>query len=352
MTSSRDVLASRAMTRSRGKILVTGGLGNLGLSTLSYLMREGFDVRFLDLPTRANRVRAARLPKAVERAFGDVTSAKDVADAVHGVTGIVHLAALLPPTSERFGELAHRVNVAGTTRLVEAARIEKMRGPFVLASSCTVYGPAAADGRLAKVTDPTVGTDNYTRSKVEAEAIVRAAAPSPTIMRVGVAIEGARSAADPIVMRQLFEVAPDNPIELVHGEDVALAIANAVAREAAHGGTWNLGGGPSCRVTQRDLFRALERTMRLDPLPDAAFGRAPYYTCFMDTAESERVLTFQRHDYEAIVRDLGARVTLLGPLLRLVSPITRRALLRYSGPYNGEPPRPTWADLIAAEPRA
>lgn len=340
------------MTRPKGKILVTGGLGNLGLSTLAALGREGYAVRFLDLPTRANKLRAARLPKGVEHAFGDVTRKEDVDAAVRGVDAIVHLAAMLPPTSERLGDLTRRVNVHGTARLVETARAQRLTGPFLLSSSCTVYGPDAADGRLAKVTDPVVGTDHYTSTKIEAEEIVRTSAPRPTVLRVGVSIENARQASDVIVLRQMFEVAPDNPIELVHGEDVALAIARTIANEEAHGKTLNIGGGPRCRVTQRDLLRGLERTLRLAPFPEEAFGRGRAYTAYMDTEESQRLLGFQRHDYEAIVRDLGARVRGLGPLLRVAAPVTRHALLRFSGPLAGRPSRPTWAELIAAEARA
>lgn len=339
------------MTAEKGRILVTGGLGALGIATVRSLHTQGFDVRFIDLPTHGNRMRAATLPRGIERVFGDITSADDVAQAMRGVTGVVHLAAMLPPASERFGERTRRVNVDGTARLVDAARKEGVRGPFILTSSCTVYGPDASDGRVMKVTDPVVGTDHYTSTKVEAEGIVRAGASLPTILRLGVSIESARTVTDSVVLRQLFEIAPDNPIELVHADDVARAVVNAVSRAEAHGQTFNVGGGARCQVHQRDLLRALETSLAMGPLPANAFGVGRSYTCHMDTEASQRVLDFQRHDYDSIVHDLGAKLRLLRPLLGIAAPITRRVLLRYSGPLRGAPSRPTWAELIESEAR-
>jgi hypothetical protein len=266
MTSPRDVLACRAMTRRKGKILVTGGLGNLGLSTLSYLMREDFDVRFLDLPTRANRARAMRLPRGVERAFGDVTNAKDVADAVHGVTGIVHLAAPPPadvgalrraraPRERRWhhaprGGCAHREDARSLRARVFVHRLR--------AGRC---GRAAREGDRP---DHRHGQLHAQQGRGRGDRPRRGTRP-PTIMRVGVAIEA--PAVRPI--RSSCDSSSRSHPTIRSSSCTARTSRSRsrtpVAREAAHGGTWNVGGGPSCRVTQRDLFRALERTMRIDP---------------------------------------------------------------------------------------
>lgn len=328
-------------------VLVTGAFGNLGRTVVDHLVREGLRVRAFDLPAAARR-RAAALPPEVEVCAGDITRAADVERAAAGVDAVAHLAALLPPLSERQPEVARRVNVAGTRLLVEALCRQRPGAPFVLASSCSVYGPAQAARGLAGAESPTEATDVYTETKLAAEELLRASDLSWVIFRLGAAIEGSAAATDPIVLRLMFEIDPEHPIELVHGEDVARAVARALAVPAAHRRVLPIGGGASCRLTQVQLLELSLGVVGVTNLPRKAFGRAPYYTSWLDTAESQRLLDYQRHDLAAIRRDLEARFGRWRPLLRVAAPLVRRGLLRLSGPYRGAPPRPTLRDLIEA----
>lgn len=329
-------------------VLVTGAFGNLGRSVVRRLLREGQRVRAFDLPTRANRRAARTWPSEVEVMFGDLTQVGQVERAVCGVGAVIHLAAILPPLSERKPELARAVNLEGTRHLIAAAQRERADLPFVFSSSCAVYGPHAGARGLAGPDTPTEATDVYSETKLLAEALVREASLAWVILRIGAAIEDSAGATDPIVLRLMFEIDPDNPIELVHGHDVATALVRATACEAAYRKILPIGGGPSCRLRQRDLFNMSLGALGIGPLPNSAFGRAPYYTCWLDTEQSQQLLRFQEHDLAAIQRDLAARFSRLRPLTKLSAPLLRQGLLRLSGPHRRKPPRPSFRALIDA----
>ena len=333
---------------SRPLVLVTGAFGNLGRSILRELLQEGYPVRAFDLPTPENRRFAAAAPSGVEACFGDLTNEADVARAVAGVGAVLHFAGILPPLSERRPELARAVNLEGTRLLVAAAERERADMPLVFASSCSVYGPWQGVRGIARADSPTEATDHYTTTKLAAEEILRESTLAWVILRVGAAIEGSGSAGDPIVLRLMFEVAPDNPIELIHGEDVARAAVRALAVPQVHRRVLPLGGGPSCRITQREMMLASFSAMGVGKLPESAFGRAPYYTSWLDSDEAQRLLDYQRADITRIRADLRTRFGTWRPFVRPVAPLVRYALLRFSGPHCGRPPLSTMRALIDA----
>jgi hypothetical protein len=67
--------------------------------------------------------------------------------------------------------------------------------------------------------------------------------------------------------------------------------------------------------------------------PRAAFGVASYYTDWMDTAESERLLRDQRHTFATFRRDLARRLRPVRGALAPLRPLVWRSLLRFSGPW-------------------
>jgi len=329
-------------------VLVTGAAGNLGRSLVSKLLARGDRVRAFDLPTKANEKTLRRFGPNVEIMLGDVTSRADVERAVSGIDALAHLAGILPPMSERNERLARAVNLEGTRLLVGAAERMAPRCPFVFASSYTVHGPMQAVRGLATADSPTQASDVYTATKIDAERIVRSSSLAFVILRVAAAIEGSASVSDSIVLRLMFEIDPNQPIELVHGDDVATAFANAISEPRAHRRTFPIGGGPRCQLRQREMIQMTLGAIGVRDLPRSLHGAAPNYTCWLDTTEAESILRFQHHDLEAIRRDLLARLGVAAHLARFASPLVRAYLLHHSGPYNGAPARPTFRDHIGA----
>ncbi len=120
-------------------ILVTGGAGFIGSALVARLLREGEKVRVLDDFSTGRR---ERLPRAAGIGIveGDVADRKTAREALRGVSGVAHLAALASvPRAEFEPALAARSNIAGTLRIVEEARQAGVSA-LVYASSCSLYG--------------------------------------------------------------------------------------------------------------------------------------------------------------------------------------------------------------------
>jgi len=77
------------------KVLLTGALGNVGLSTLEALLEEGHDVVAFDLESPKTRKLASRLDGRVRVVWGDITDPVSIRAALSGVDAVVHLAAIL-----------------------------------------------------------------------------------------------------------------------------------------------------------------------------------------------------------------------------------------------------------------
>jgi len=120
-------------------ILITGGLGFIGLHTAK---------RFLDVGEQVvlTHYRVRREPDFIKNEIGkrafietlDVTAAHDVIDIVrkHKVTGIVHLA--VPGLGALSAAEDYRMNVVGFLNILEAARLSSVRR-VSFASSVAVY---------------------------------------------------------------------------------------------------------------------------------------------------------------------------------------------------------------------
>jgi len=127
--------------------LVTGGAGFIGTHLCRALNARGDDVRVLDDLSNSNR-----FPPDVDVIQGDVTDAGDLADALEGVDGCFHLAAIQPnPIGDRCG--AFRTNVGGLVALLNAAS-KLAICPIVYASSAAIYGNASSDCRVRETAYP------------------------------------------------------------------------------------------------------------------------------------------------------------------------------------------------------
>ena len=312
------------------RVLVTGAFGTLGRAAVRTLLADGHRVRCLDVPTRGNRRAARRLGDRVEVAWGDVRDAVSVAAAVAGQEGVIHDAALLPPATERTPELARAVNVEGTRNLLRALEAEPARPPVVFPSSITVFGPDPTRTRPVRPGDPVRATDRYTEHKLEAEAMLGAAAVPAVILRVAVSVDPATRSGDVEALGTLFAMDPDTRLEWIHPDDVARAQVNALDCREAWGRVWLVAGGPSCRVRLRDLVETLFAALGLGTVPAAAFGTGAFYTDWMDTDESQRLLAYQRHSFADFQREMAWNMRHLRLALLPFRPLVGAWLLRQS----------------------
>lgn len=120
--------------------LVTGGCGFIGSHLVDALLAGGHGVRILDDLSTGD---GARKPAAVELVVGDVSDTGVVAQAMRGMDGCFHLAAIASVERGNQDWLGtHRTNLTGSITVFDAARAQETRAaiPVVYASSAAVYG--------------------------------------------------------------------------------------------------------------------------------------------------------------------------------------------------------------------
>ncbi len=125
-------------------VLVTGALGCLGAWTCKLLADEGATVVGYDLGDDPYRLQSVVGPDALERITlvrGDVTDLEQLERtlAEHGITHVIHLAALQVPFCKADPPLGARVNVLGTVCVFEAAKHFDLKTTIAYASSAAVY---------------------------------------------------------------------------------------------------------------------------------------------------------------------------------------------------------------------
>src|SRR5690242_5310656 len=109
----------RTGRRAMANWLVTGGCGFIGSHLVEALLRRGDTVRVLDDLSSGKR---SNIPGEVDLIVGDIADSQVVADAVAGVAGIFHLAAIASVERCRQDWLGcHRTNLTGTIAIFEAA---------------------------------------------------------------------------------------------------------------------------------------------------------------------------------------------------------------------------------------
>ncbi len=127
---------------ARSTYLVTGGAGFIGSHLCDALVGDGHAVRVLDDLSTGVR---ANLPPGVALLEGDIADPAAMQEAVAGVDGCFHLAAIASVARGVDDWLgSHRANLTGTITLFDTVRRQKRPVPVVYASSAAVYGDCSS----------------------------------------------------------------------------------------------------------------------------------------------------------------------------------------------------------------
>ena len=317
------------------KLLITGAFGNLGLMCVDRALEMGFSVRCTDVDSSATYQLGAqyrgKYGSRVEVVLGDIRNADLTRRLVTGVDAIVHNAALLPPLTETKAGLAREINVDACKQLIAEAEKQATPPAFVYPSSVTVFGIVEGPARERRIDDPVQATDNYTAHKLEIESALQASSLPWVIGRVGVSVDARTMKTDRETFKGLLNTRADNPLEYAHPRDIAFALCGAASNKAAHRKILLLGGGKSCQVDQEKFMGTAFRALGLT-LSTAVFGKKTFYTHWMDTTESQAILGFQHHDFEAYEAEMAQKLkvikTLLWPLRWLVNPLLNTLLIK------------------------
>lgn len=317
------------------KVFLTGGFGNIGHETVKHLLKQGHEVRCLDVDNKAKRKAAREFKGRVESVWGDVASRPDVEAAVKGQDVVIHLANYVDIMwMEAHPDEARRVNMGGTVNVIEAMKAGLSQGrKLVYISSIGVWGNTRRPPPGLKVSDPVNPLTVYGRQKVECEEMVKKSGLDWCILRLAVAppLKGERIET----AAALFEIPLDAHLEFVDPRDVGLAVANSVTSSEVWGKTLLIGGGSRNQMLYRDFIKIFWGF--LGPIPEEAFAPpdSPGWAEWVDSSESQRLLNYQNHTLQEFVEEMLAT---MAPgwrrhLVPLAAPSVRRQLLKQSRYY-------------------
>ena len=158
------------------KILVTGGLGNIGSVVVKHLLDCGYELRVIDHkspedlePSLFSEIKNAEYRKV------DIRKFEAVKDSLEGIDSVVHLAAIPHPMIDHASEI-FEINTGGTFNIYQAAAELGIKR-FVSASSINFlgngFGKSLIDVKYFPIDEehPGFATDVYAFSKQLVERI-------------------------------------------------------------------------------------------------------------------------------------------------------------------------------------
>ena len=257
-----EELAMPSVTRDHSLqdrlIVLLGGTGFVGTHVAQELLARGARLRIVSrYPERAFRVKPLGNLGQVQLLRGDMARPETIVPALHGADGMVNLVGV-------FGGAIEALHVTGPGKIAAAAKAAGV-GAFVHIS---------AIGADAGSPVP------YARTKAEGEAAVRAGCAGATVLRPSI-VFGPDDAfinrfAGLIGMLPALPVfGPQAKLQPVFVDDVALAVATALADPAKLGGkTFELGGPEVLTMLElnRRIAAAQGRDRLFAALPDAVSG--------------------------------------------------------------------------------
>lgn len=257
------------------RFLITGAFGCIGAWAVKRLVDEGTPVYTYDLPGDPHRLRLIMDDQAFANVHiieGDITdhAAFDAAVVDHGITHIIHLAALQVPFVRANPVLGMRVNVVGSTIVFETAKqhLDQVQG-LAYASSIAVYGPAHLypPGPIAHDA-PMLPTTLYGVSKLTDEWTARVYWQDYQLRTVGlrpffVYGPGRDQGISSMPTKAMLAAAAGRPYAInfggsavyQHADDVAAAFITAARARIDGAPCYNLGGTPA---SIPDVIAAIE----------------------------------------------------------------------------------------------
>ena len=316
------------------RVLITGGAGRLGVEVCKTFLKDGLQVKVLDLDSPQNRKSVKALNGKVETCWGDVTQADSVREALEGVDAVVHMAGILPPLAYERPELAARVNVGGTKIIVDLIKERGGNISFIFTSSVAAFGPTpAAEKPLCPDDDVPSPKGAYGETKLQAENLIRESGIDYAILRLTATMYLSFGVSD---LKRMFTIPLNNRVEYCHPHDTAVAILNAVKNfDEVKGNTLVISGGAKQRMLYRDMIGAILGVLGLPLPPNRKFTKEPYYLDWYDTSKSQELLRFQRRGFSDYLRDYSKEMARqFGPgfipfMRHFISPVLGKVIVQF-----------------------
>ena len=286
-----------------GVVLVTGGAGSVGRMLVEKLVADGQSTRIFDLPFMDFSGLEDRA--GIEIAKGDITDEAQVADAIKGVSSVVHLAALLPPNSERDRDRTFSVNVGGTENIIKAMEAGAPDATLIFTSSISTYGNTMDEEPPVRVSHPQSAIDIYADSKIVGERMVRESSLKWIAMRIaGIMVPAFMEPPSP------WPFVANQRVEMVHRDDVVDALFASVNATEAANKVLNIAGGATWQMRGEDYVRDFYDFMGA-PFEDVDYRQSPGWVDWYDTDESQSLLQYQNRSYQHYSDEMRAIIEAL-----------------------------------------
>jgi UDP-glucuronate 4-epimerase len=253
---------------STERFLVTGALGCIGAWTVRALVREGVPVVGFDVGGDSRRLALILSPDelaSVTLVRGDITDLESLERALgdHGITNVIHLAALQIPFCRADPPLGARVNVVGTVNVFEAVRRRVDGGnpmaPVVYTGSIGMFSAADVDGASGQLREDAEAHpgNHYGVYKLANEGTARVYWTDSGVSSVGLRpmtvygagrdqgmTSGPTVAIAAAVLGTPFRIKFGGGTLFQYAEDVARTLLLASRAALAGARVFNLGGSP------------------------------------------------------------------------------------------------------------
>ena len=251
------------------KVLVslTGADGNMGREVLRELMQnEDINVRILLLDGGAHRRFGRRAKslykKRIEIIYGDISERDTCEKVVKDADYVVNCAAVIPPKSDKFPDLAKKCNLEGVTELLGAIDRCERKPRLIHISTVALYGNRNYKHPWGRVGDPLLPSvyDVYAASKMKGERLVCESGLEYWAVLRQTAMLHNRMLADNMSDGLMFHTCFNAPLEWVTAQDSGRLIRKIIEKDVAgkNDNFWrrvfNIGGGAENRKTGYDTF--------------------------------------------------------------------------------------------------
>jgi len=196
-------------------VLITGATGLVGERLLPRLANAGVACRAL--------LRAGKsCPEEIDGVTGDILDPSTLANAVRGVSAIVHLAAVFRTQDT---DLIWQSNLDGTRNLIAAAKTHAPEARFIMSSTSHVYNKD--NPHPGREDDPVDPQHAYPASKVAAEKELRESGLNWSILRFPF-VYGDGDGHLQSLPKHVSTWHPAQRMSTIHHRDIAQAITLAL----------------------------------------------------------------------------------------------------------------------------
>ncbi len=322
------------------KVLVTGALGNIGISVVDELYSRGHSAVVFDLKNKKSKKKAVKIRKVVKRIhYGDILNQTSIDLSIKDCECVIHLAAVIPPLSENNPELCDDVNVKGTMNLIAAINDTGRNIPLIYTSTASVMGPTQLNIPPVNTSQIPNPVTYYSKSKLKAENLLIQSGIRSCILRLASVMDSGTEYSDDM-LKLLFDFPLDARNEIVLDLDAAAAIVRAAElatkTNLVDNRTFFIGGGykNGCQIINKDLVSSLFVAMGIGRLSEDCFikDRSKYSMDWYDTKESNEILEYQMHSFNDYIEIIKKRTKSGGPVVKYMAPRLKK-VMELQSPY-------------------